>query len=219
MWSPFQHTVKTHARTHTRAACLRTVHKWQQNTTLWSHIWSMYWVNGFMANTFKVSAGLKCYSVFLQHPLSTSCFYGTGSVIIEFTKPRYWSIVQVTPIQLIHSHPTSPVSILILTSNYACVSQMVCSLMVFRLKRISHLLNACYMPLPSHTPWHDQRNSTRSVQIMKLLIMQSSPSSCHFIPLKSKYSLQHLFSNTLHGLPLAWETKFHTHTKQKKPKS
>jgi hypothetical protein len=26
---------------------------------------------------------------------------------------------------------------------------------------------------------------------MKLLIMHLSPSSCHFIPLRSKYSLQH----------------------------
>jgi hypothetical protein len=32
---------------------------------------------------------------------------------------------------------------------------------------------------------------------MKLLIMQFSPASCHFIPLRSKYSPQHLFSNTL----------------------
>jgi hypothetical protein len=35
------------------------------------------------------------------------------------------------------------------------------------------------------------------VQVMKLLIMQSSPTSCHFIPLRSKYSPQHLFSSTL----------------------
>jgi hypothetical protein len=30
-----------------------------------------------------------------------------------------------------------------------------------------------------------------SVQVMKLLIMQSSPASCHFLSLKSKYSPQH----------------------------
>jgi hypothetical protein len=32
---------------------------------------------------------------------------------------------------------------------------------------------------------------------MKLLIMQFSPTSCHFIPLRSKYSLSTLFSYTL----------------------
>jgi hypothetical protein len=32
---------------------------------------------------------------------------------------------------------------------------------------------------------------------MQLLIMQFSPTSCHFIPLMSKYSPKHLFSNTL----------------------
>jgi hypothetical protein len=30
------------------------------------------------------------------------------------------------------------------------------------------------------------------VQVMKLLIMKFSPTSYHFIPLQSKYSLQHL---------------------------
>jgi hypothetical protein len=32
---------------------------------------------------------------------------------------------------------------------------------------------------------------------MKLLIMQSSPISRHFLPFRSKYSPQHLFSNTI----------------------
>jgi hypothetical protein len=36
-----------------------------------------------------------------------------------------------------------------------------------------------------------------SVQVMKLLIIQSSPASRHFLLLRSKYSPQHLFSNTL----------------------
>jgi hypothetical protein len=34
---------------------------------------------------------------------------------------------------------------------------------------------------------------------MKLL-MQFSPTSCHFSPLQTKYSLQHLFSNTTNDL-------------------
>jgi hypothetical protein len=32
---------------------------------------------------------------------------------------------------------------------------------------------------------------------MKLLIMQTSPAYLHFLPLRFKYSAQHLFTNTL----------------------
>jgi len=41
---------------------------------------------------------------------------------------------------------------------------------------------------------------------MKLLIMQSSPPSCHFFPLRSKCSS----APSVYGLPLVRETKFHT---------
>jgi hypothetical protein len=50
------------------------------------------------------------------------------------------------------------------------------------------------------------------VQSMKFLIVQV-PRICHLIPLRSKYSSKNLFSNTL-SLPLASETKFHSHIKQ-----
>jgi len=54
---------------------------------------------------------------------------------------------------------------------------------------VSHLSHACNMPHPSHLPWLDYLNNIWwSIHIMKLLIMQSSPSSCHFLPLGSKYS-------------------------------
>jgi hypothetical protein len=50
---------------------------------------------------------------------------------------------------------------------------------------------------------------------MKLLIMKFSPSFCHFLLLRSKYShhpvLPHL---ECMFFSLVWETKFHTHTKQ-----
>jgi hypothetical protein len=42
--------------------------------------------------------------------------------------------------------------------------------------------HSCYMPCPSHPPWLDDSNYTwRRVQFMKLLIMQFSSTSCHFI--------------------------------------
>jgi hypothetical protein len=50
---------------------------------------------------------------------------------------------------------------------------------------------SCYRTCPSH-PLLDHSNYTwRRVQVMKLLIMQFSPTSCHFISLWSKYSSQH----------------------------
>jgi hypothetical protein len=41
------------------------------------------------------------------------------------------------------------------------------------------------MPCTFHPPWLDHSNNTwRKVQVMKLLIMQFSPASPHFIPLR-----------------------------------
>jgi hypothetical protein len=46
------------------------------------------------------------------------------------------------------------------------------------------------MPRPSHLSWLDYSNYTwRRVQVMKLLTMQLSPTSCLFIPPWSKYTL------------------------------
>jgi hypothetical protein len=52
--------------------------------------------------------------------------------------------------------------------------------------------HSCYMPCPSHPPWLDNSNYTwRTIQVMKLLIMQLPPTSYHFIPLRSKYFPQY----------------------------
>jgi hypothetical protein len=65
---------------------------------------------------------------------------------------------------------------------------------------------------------HHSNNIWRSVQVMKLLIMQSSSASCHFLPLRSKYSPQHpvLKHPQICALPLMWQTKLHAHTEQAK---
>jgi hypothetical protein len=46
------------------------------------------------------------------------------------------------------------------------------------------------VPRPSHRLWfYHPNNIWLSVQVMKLIgIMKSSPASCHFFPLRSKYS-------------------------------
>jgi hypothetical protein len=53
--------------------------------------------------------------------------------------------------------------------------------------------HACCILCPSHPPWLYHSNLTWwRVQLTKLLIIQFSPTFRHFIPLRSKYSPQHL---------------------------
>jgi hypothetical protein len=52
------------------------------------------------------------------------------------------------------------------------------------------LPQSCYMPCLPHPPWFDHSSYTwRRVQVMKLLIMQFSPTSSHFISLLSNLRL------------------------------
>jgi hypothetical protein len=63
--------------------------------------------------------------------------------------------------------------------------------------RFSH---TCCMPFPSHPPWIDHSNYVwRRGQVMKLLIMQFSPVSCHLIPLGSNWP---------HGSLINWEDRY-----------
>jgi hypothetical protein len=64
--------------------------------------------------------------------------------------------------------------------------------------RLGILFHACYMPCPSHPPWLDHSNYIWwRVHDMKLLIVQFSPTSYHFVPLRSNILFSTLFSNTL----------------------
>jgi hypothetical protein len=75
---------------------------------------------------------------------------------------------------------------------------------------ISLLHHLCYMPCPSHPPWFDHSNYTwQRAQVMKHLVMHFSPICCHFISLKSKYSVP--CSQRLNVTPLLSEIKLHTH--------
>jgi hypothetical protein len=62
------------------------------------------------------------------------------------------------------------------------------------------------------SPWLNHPNCIWwSVQVMKLLIMWSSPVSRHVLSLRSKYSSQY----SVYIFLLVWWTKFHAHTKQR----
>jgi hypothetical protein len=92
-------------------------------------------------------------------------------------------------------HPITLRSILILSTHLRLGLPSGCLLLTPPRIIYMHFSSprSCYMPCPSHPPWLDHSNYIwRRVQVMKFLIMQFSPTSCHFIPLRSA-----LFSNTL----------------------
>jgi hypothetical protein len=52
---------------------------------------------------------------------------------------------------------------------------------------ISHLSHPCYLHRQSHPPWFNYPNNIRwRIQAVKLLIMQSSPASRHYIILRKR---------------------------------
>jgi hypothetical protein len=72
------------------------------------------------------------------------------------------------------------------------------------------------MSCPSHPPLFDHTNYTwQRVQVMELLVIQFSPASYCFIPLRPIYSPSAPSSQIplVCVLPLMSETKFHTHMK------
>jgi hypothetical protein len=81
---------------------------------------------------------------------------------------------------------------------------------------IYHLFHAYYMPCTPHTSWlYHPNNVWWCTQVMKLLIMQSFPAFCHFVPPTSIFTSASCSQTLLiYVLPLVWQTKFHTHTKR-----
>jgi hypothetical protein len=71
---------------------------------------------------------------------------------------------------------------------------------IIRTTCTTHLLQIDY---PNNIWW--------SAQIMELFIILFYPASFQFISLSSKYYPKHPIH--IHPLPLTWEAKFHTHTK------
>jgi hypothetical protein len=60
---------------------------------------------------------------------------------------------------------------------------------LFRFSNQHFVCVSCYMSRPCHPPWFDHPNNIWwSVQVMMFFVMQSSPASRHFLPLRSKCS-------------------------------
>jgi hypothetical protein len=99
--------------------------------------------------------------------------------------------------QMNPTHTFSPYflrSVVILTSHLRLARPSdLFSLSFPKVVCISRLSHACYMFQPSRPSWFIHPNNIWwSAQVMKLLIMQSSLASSHFLPVRpSKYTSQH----------------------------
>jgi hypothetical protein len=103
-------------------------------------------------------------------------------------KSLHWSLSWAISIQSTPSHLISLRSILILPIHLRF--GLPCGL--FPSSFPANILYSCYMPCPFEPPWLDHFDyAWPRVQVTKLLFMQFSSTSCHFIPLRPKYSPQH----------------------------
>jgi hypothetical protein len=114
--------------------------------------------------------------------------------IIVFTRALHWSLSwssQYHPILSLRIH----FNIIRLPKSWSCRW-----LLSFWLPQTTYIwiLLSCYTLYPSHSPCLDHYNYTWwRVQIMKLFVIKFTSLSCHFIPLRFKYCVFTLFSNTV----------------------
>jgi hypothetical protein len=121
-------------------------------------------------------------------------FHGTRRFITVFRKAVHWSLSWATSIQSVPLHTISLRSILILSTHLRLGLPIGLFPSGFPAKSYMHSASphSCYMSCPSHPTWLDHSNYIwKRAQVMKLLIMQFSLTSCHFISLQSRYSPQH----------------------------
>jgi len=119
-----------------------------------------------------------------------TCNYLTQCSGLLLEKPIVTQLVKKLPI-LSKTHPvhTFPPYFSKIHSNiiFPSVFRVVSSLQTKI--HYTFLPHPYYMPHSSHPPWFDDNNIWWSVQVMKLLIMQSS-APCHSLPLTYTYSPQ-----------------------------
>jgi hypothetical protein len=102
----------------------------------------------------------------------------------------HWSISWARSIQSISSHSISLRSILLFSTHprLGLPNGLFPPGFPTNILYTFSFPHSCYMPYPSYPPSLYHSNYIwRRVHIMKFLIMQFSPSSCHFISRRSKY--------------------------------
>jgi hypothetical protein len=101
-------------------------------------------------------------------------FHGAQRFNTVFTRALHWSLswdISISKIHIDIAH--SPTS----WSSQWSLSFWLSHQYPIRIPLLPH---SCYIPRPSYPFWLDYSNYTcRRVQVMKLLIMQFSPTSCH----------------------------------------
>jgi len=134
----------------------------------------------YRAHVLKRSRDLREKLTVTQLVKKFSSFYETWMFNSVFTEDRHlflsWSrLIEFTP-----SHRISRRSFIILPSHLRLGLPSGSSPQILQTNTICifHPSHACYIPRPSHPPWLDHPNNILwSVQVMKLLIMKSSPVS------------------------------------------
>jgi len=134
--------------------------------------------------------------------------------ITVFTRTHHWPLPSARWIQSTSSQPVSFIPTLMFSAH----PRLGLTRSLFPSDFLAKTSYPClspvtfYMLRPSYPPRFNHSNNIFWKVQMKLLIMQFSPVSCHFLSLKSKYSSEHPVPkhNQSTVLTLRWVTKYLT---------